>query len=139
MDDDDDELLHHLRGIGDFDGVFDDGDLSAAIGLVRHDLAEAVRFFLREQLGQNPPVRLAGPLHVVVGGADPVTSGAERRYREWEQYADTVTFTSIPGAGHYFITHQPAELARIVVARLEVSGRHAVAGSRDGTRAVAHA
>jgi amino acid adenylation domain-containing protein len=139
IDQDDDELLDHLRSIGGFDGMFDDGDLGAVIGVVRHDLAEAVRFFLREQLGQNPPVRLAGSLHVVVGGADPATIGAEGRYREWEQYADAVTFTSIPGAGHYFIRHQPDELARIVVSRLEDSGRHAVAGSRDGTRTAAHA
>jgi surfactin synthase thioesterase subunit len=105
--------------------------------VVRHDLAEAVRFFLREQLGQNPPDRLAGSLHVVVGGDDPTTLGAESRYREWQQYADVVTFTSIPGVGHYFITHQPAEVARIVVSRLGVPGRHAVAGSRDRTRTTA--
>jgi amino acid adenylation domain-containing protein len=117
VDGSDDQLLGHLRRLGGFEGALLEDDVTAIIGLVRHDLGEAVRYFLRELEGANPGGRLSGPVHVLVGGDDPATVDAADRYRDWGRYAASVTLTSIPAAGHYFNKHQPVEVARIVGAR----------------------
>ncbi|XVQ85644.1 non-ribosomal peptide synthetase [Microbispora siamensis] len=85
----------------------------------RHDVGEASGFFVDAL--ENPPAnRLATPLTVVAGAADPATAGHERNLGGWSLLARTVEIRELPGAGHHFPRTHPAETAALVRA---VAGR----------------
>jgi amino acid adenylation domain-containing protein len=110
------QLFDHMRRLGGFDGALSDDDVNDILRVVRHDLAEAVRFYLREQ--DNPGRPLSCPVHSVVGDDDPATEGYTGRYRDWERYGCGVSLSVVHGGGHYFSKHQPGAVADIVTRRL---------------------
>jgi surfactin synthase thioesterase subunit len=116
-----DDLLQHMRRLGGFDGALADDDVAGILRVVRHDLVEMVRTYLNERdlraRGAEPP-RLSGPVHCVVGDLDPATEGYDERYLDWGRYGSGTTLSVVPGGGHYFCKHQPAEVAAVVAARL---------------------
>ncbi|MEO3785213.1 amino acid adenylation domain-containing protein [Actinocorallia sp. B10E7] len=113
---DQDDLLAHMRRLGGFDGALADEDVEAILRVVRHDLAEMVGLY-RAEAG-TPPRRLAGPVHCLVGDADPATEGYERRFTDWGRYGSGTSLSVVAGGGHYFCKHQPREVARVVLGLL---------------------
>ncbi len=117
----DEQLFGHMRRLGGFDGVLADSDVADILRVVRHDLTEMVGLY-RAEAGQEVP-RLSGPVHCVVGDADPATGGFAELYQDWGHYGSGVTVSVIPGGGHYFCKHQPDAVAGVV-------RRHLTGGAR---------
>ncbi|WP_158088765.1 non-ribosomal peptide synthetase [Thermoactinospora rubra] len=111
-----DDLLAHMRRLGGFDGALADDDIAGILRVVRHDLTEMLQVYLAERDG--PPPKLSGPIHCLVGSADPATEGYETRYLDWARYGAAATLSVIEGGGHYFCKHQPDAVAGIVAERL---------------------
>lgn len=115
-DGDDALLLGHMRGLGGFDGVLDNSDITRILKVVRHDLQEMVRMYLTDL--EHPPVPLDVPVHCVVGGADPATEGFQDRYGDWGRLGSPVSLSVLPTGDHYFCTTDPAGLATHIRTRL---------------------
>lgn len=65
---------------------------------------------------ENPPVRkLSAPVTVVVAADDPITSGFQRRDREWELLAEHVDVHELPEGGHYFVRTKSTQAAGAVL------------------------
>ncbi|MBX6383948.1 MAG: amino acid adenylation domain-containing protein [Microbispora sp.] len=111
-----DDLLAHMRRLGGFDGALADDDIAGILRVVRHDLTEMLQVYLAER--GSPPTKLSGPIHCLVGSADPATEGYETRYLDWARYGAAATLSVIEGGGHYFCKHQPEIVAGIVAERL---------------------
>ncbi|MGW9206026.1 amino acid adenylation domain-containing protein [Embleya sp. NPDC055664] len=107
----DDQLYGTLHALGGFSGALDDTDRHRVLTVVRHDMAEAMRFH-RE--GATDGERLRTPVRAVMGTDDPLTDGHATRYRAWERYAHDVTLHVIDGAGHYFVKDRAKEVARVI-------------------------
>ncbi|QKG19890.1 non-ribosomal peptide synthetase [Actinomadura verrucosospora] len=118
-----DQILEHLRRLGGFDGALDDEDVTGILRVVQHDLAESVRFFLREE--RLPPRPLRGPLHCLVGDRDPATTDHAAGHRRWEPYAGEVTLSVIPDGDHYFCKHRPHAVAAVVMDLLAATAAEA--------------
>ncbi|MFD9722418.1 amino acid adenylation domain-containing protein [Streptomyces sp. NPDC059072] len=116
-----DALYAYMKSLGGFDGALEDSDLQTVLKVIRHDMTQGLRFQIEAEEDRHPP--LATPLVLVIGDADSATEGYEHAYLNWKRYATHVELAEIPGAGHYFVTHQPRALAAIIAGRLGVSGR----------------
>ncbi len=115
------EQLHeHLLRLGGFDGALAQEDVAGILCVVQHDLAESVRFFRRE--ADVAPRPLRGPVHCVVGDADPATENHATAFLRWEPFGSTVTLSVVEGGGHYFSKHQPHDVAAIVTRLLGGAG-----------------
>ncbi len=113
-------IVDFLRQIGGFKDVLDAGTLAAIARMTKHDAMQAATFFAAET---RAPARLDVPLHVVIGGQDPLTPDYARRYLDWRRYSDAVELDVIPDGGHYFVTEHADTLAGLLAARwLPASG-----------------
>ncbi|MGS0894732.1 amino acid adenylation domain-containing protein [Burkholderia stagnalis] len=113
-------IVDFLRQIGGFKEVLDAATLAAIARMTKHDAMQAATFFAAET---RDPARLDVPLHVVIGGQDPLTPDYARRYLDWRRYSDTVELDVIPDGGHYFVTEHADALAGLLAARwLPASG-----------------
>ncbi|MGW7164470.1 amino acid adenylation domain-containing protein [Streptomyces sp. NPDC054884] len=111
-----DSLHAHIKSLGGFDGVLDGSDLRTVLEVLRHDMTQGLRFQIEGEDDRHP--LLDAPLVVVIGDEDPATRGYEHAYTDWKRYAAHVELAEIPGGGHYFVTHQPRELAAVISDRL---------------------
>ncbi|WP_323119076.1 amino acid adenylation domain-containing protein [Burkholderia alba] len=107
-------IVDFLRQIGGFRDVLDPDTLAAIARMTKHDAMQAATFFAAEARGLS---RLDVPLHVVIGGRDPLTPDYARRYRDWLRYSDAVDLDVIPEGGHYFVTEHADALAGLLAAR----------------------
>jgi len=104
-------------------------DFLRAMGFFTEDLDEKERAFLMRAFFQDTQNgedyytaryqdggarKLAAPIVSVIGAADRATELYEERYKEWEEFSDSVSLEVIEGAGHYFQKHQAAELVNII-------------------------
>jgi nonribosomal peptide synthetase DhbF len=107
-------IVDFLRQIGGFKDVLDAVTLAAIARMTKHDAMQAATFFAAET---SQPERLDLPLHVVIGGQDPLTPDYARRHRDWLRYSDTVELDVIPDGGHYFVTEHADALAALLASR----------------------
>lgn len=105
--------LDYLRAMGGFTDVYDRAEQDFLVRALRHDVRQAEDFYTRAY-GDGRPARMAAPILCVVGEKDRATQLYEERYAEWEHFGATVDLAVIPRAGHYFLKHQAAELARVL-------------------------
>lgn len=108
----DGEMFSFISSLGGFDGPLASDDATRILQVLRHDLVEASRFFARGY--ESPGRRLRAPVRCLLGAEDPATATSEDQYREWGMFATSIELTVIPGAGHYFMKHQAAEVADII-------------------------
>ncbi len=106
------DLYAYMKSLGGFDGALSDSDLRTVLNVIRHDMTQGLRFQIEAERAEHPP--LATPLTLIVGDEDSATTGYEHAYRDWKRFAAHVSLAEIPGGGHYFVTHQPGELAAIL-------------------------
>ena len=119
------EVLGVMGGLDDPDGA-DAGDAArneAMLRALRHDARQAEELFAAALEDGSPT--LAAPLLVVMGEKDRTTELYEERYAEWAAFADHVELATVPRAGHYFLKHQPDQLADEVRRALGRWGRGA--------------
>jgi nonribosomal peptide synthetase DhbF len=114
-----DSLYSYMKSLGGFDGALEDSDLRTVLNVLRHDMTQGLRFQLEAEKDRHKT--LAAPLVLVVGDDDTATRGYEHEYVNWKRYAAHVELSEIHGGGHYFVTHQPGELASIISERLAIS------------------
>ncbi|MCC6604438.1 MAG: MFS transporter, partial [Anaerolineae bacterium] len=106
------EIYDSLRALGGFTDVIDPDEQEFLLRSLRHDANQAEAFFTRAF--HRPPVKLAAPITCIVGEMDRATDLYEERYREWAQFGDRVSLAVLPKAGHYFLKHQSATVAKII-------------------------
>ncbi|MGW1373926.1 amino acid adenylation domain-containing protein [Streptomyces sp. NPDC002446] len=112
------KALHaYMTSLGGFDGALDESDLQTVLNVIRHDMKQGLLFQIEVQEGRHE--RLTTPLIAVIGDADSATEGYERDHVRWERYAAHVELLEVAGGGHYFVTHQPKELAALISERFE--------------------
>ncbi|WP_222870843.1 non-ribosomal peptide synthetase/type I polyketide synthase, partial [Micromonospora sp. MP36] len=107
--------LEALRAMGFFTEVFDENEKDFVMRVVLADSAAGEDYYT-DVYATGLPRKLAAPLVCVVGSGDRATELYQERYLEWEFFSDRVSLEVIEGAGHYFAKHQPAELAKIILA-----------------------
>ncbi|GAA3134938.1 hypothetical protein GCM10010466_27230 [Planomonospora alba] len=105
-----------LRMLGALDEDF--GDTEVMLRALRHDVEQAQAWF-SGHLEAADGRRLAAPLLCVIGERDRATELYQERYREWGAFAERVELATIPRAGHYFLKHQAAALARLIDGHLD--------------------
>ena len=93
----------------------------------RHDGQEAVDYFT--QAIDNKHFPLKTPTIFIAGDQDPETENFQERYQEWATFSRQVSLKVVNGGGHYFLKHQAAELAQIIVDSMPV-GRQSEAHAR---------
>jgi hypothetical protein len=59
----------------------------------------------------------------VFGSVDQSTSDFGTAHRRWDRFFESLDFTVIPDAGHYFIKNHAAELAMIIGRNCPTMGR----------------
>ncbi|KAB8141437.1 amino acid adenylation domain-containing protein [Chloroflexia bacterium SDU3-3] len=102
-----------FRSMGGFSDDLDPEEVRRVVRNLRHDSRDAEEYFTR-RLAHADHAPLAAPIVCVVGERDPLTEYYQERFREWELFSGQVRLAVLPRAGHYFIKHRAAELARIV-------------------------
>ncbi len=101
-----------LKSFGFFDEVTDTEQQDFVMANFVREHQEIEDFYT--ELYGAPFRKLKTPLTSVIGEMDRATELYQERYREWEYFSDRVDFAIVPKAGHYFIKHQPGDLARII-------------------------
>ncbi|WP_308250570.1 non-ribosomal peptide synthetase/MFS transporter [Nonomuraea rhizosphaerae] len=117
-----------LRGIGGLTDTLDQDEQAFILRALRHDSRQAEQFYTERCHADDRP----RTLHAlsVVGERDRLTEFHEERHREWDLLCAGTELEVIPDAGHYFLKHQAAELADILV-RWHAR-RRAAADDREG-------
>ena len=108
-------LRDGLLATGGLEGDHDPAATAAALRALRHDFTGAQEWFGRELTRTAP--KLTAPVLCLVGERDRATDLHQERYAEWGAFAERVELAVLPRAGHYFLRHQPAEVAELVAAR----------------------
>lgn len=106
--------LDYLRARGGFADVEEGQDADFVLRNVRHDSREAEEYFTAVT-GDVAAPALAVPVLSVVGQRDRVTELYDERHREWAAYSAHVELAVIERGGHFFVKHQAAELADVLV------------------------
>ena len=104
------EALLVTGGLGD---QLDEAATATIIGAMRHDALQAEEWFGRELAGADRR-RLRCPVLCLVGERDRMTDLYSERYREWGALAERVDVATVPRAGHYFLRHQPEDVASLI-------------------------
>lgn len=105
----DQELFSYLRSIGGFDASLSKAEVSSIIQYFRNDTTAATHYYY--SLMQENNTKLQSPLYCFIGDQDPVTEGYEEEYKNWEEYAQSVSLEIIENGGHYFINEQSSKVA----------------------------
>ena len=106
-----------LRGIGGFTDAVDPAEQAFIVRALRHDSRGADAYFSRYCHDPRHERRLAALC--VVGARDRLTEFYEERHREWNLLCARTDLAVVDDAGHYFLKHQPDELADILVTWIE--------------------
>ncbi|MFC0003440.1 hybrid non-ribosomal peptide synthetase/type I polyketide synthase [Micromonospora siamensis] len=122
--------LEALRAMGFFTEVFDEREKDFVMRVVLADAAMGEDYYTDVYATGLSP-KLSAPIVCVVGGGDRATELYQERYLEWEFFSDRVSLEVIEGAGHYFAKHQPAEVARIILASCDPGVRERQAAGAD--------
>jgi amino acid adenylation domain-containing protein len=101
-----------LKSFGFFDEVTDTAQQDFVMANFVREHQEIEDFYT--DLYAAPFQKLQTPLTSVIGEMDRATELYQERHREWGYFSDCVDFAIVPKAGHYFIKHQPGDLARII-------------------------
>ncbi|MFI6321767.1 amino acid adenylation domain-containing protein [Nonomuraea sp. NPDC050556] len=103
-----------LRATGGLLDDMDEATTDTVLRALRHDSEEAQAWF--GAWLSAPGERLRAPVLCLVGESDLQTRMYEERYQEWAAFAENVSLATIPRAGHYFIRHQPLDIAAAITA-----------------------
>jgi surfactin synthase thioesterase subunit/predicted MFS family arabinose efflux permease len=110
------QALDFLRAMGFFTDLLDPREQAFVMRSFLHDARNGEDYYT-DIYAQREISKLRAPMMCIFGEMDRATELYQERYTEWEYFAETVEMTVIPHAGHYFLKHQPTDLARIIVDR----------------------
>lgn len=117
---DDNGVLAELRKLGGTNAAVlgDDEILRMALPAIRNDYTAA------ETYVQQPGPKLATPITVLTGDADPKTTLDEAR--AWQQHTDGEFDLNVFAGGHFFLADHQREVLRLISTRLAgtFSGHH---------------
>jgi amino acid adenylation domain-containing protein len=108
-------LYDVMRSVGGFAEVIDPAEQEFVMDRMRYDAREAEDYFTWAQTQEN--VSHQAPILCIFGKEDPMTEFYEERILEWEAFSPSVEGVALEQAGHYFIKHQPTQLATIITAQ----------------------
>ncbi|WP_232668741.1 non-ribosomal peptide synthetase/MFS transporter [Pseudonocardia sp. TRM90224] len=89
-------ITDELRALGGLSEALPAGERRRLAAAIRHDAAEAERFY------SASPARPVAPVLAVVGAEDKITEFHSERAHEWAAYGTAVDTAVIAGAGHFF-------------------------------------
>jgi surfactin synthase thioesterase subunit len=113
--DPDARLRAYVKALGGFSEVVDPGEFGFVVRSFRHDGEAAAAYFAAVYAGQQA-MQLRAPIVCIVGDEDPLTRDYARRYREWQRWSARVRLAVVAGGRHYFVKHEAAQVAQILVA-----------------------
>ena len=112
----------YLKKLGGFENALEPEALMFVLRNFRHDVKHTIGYFDRIYKARLSE-KIDAPVFCIVGTDDPFTKNYPRRYKDWDFFSDVVQLIEIEDGGHYFVQHQAAELARIIVDRSATIGR----------------
>ena len=117
---DDDGVIAEVRKLGGTNAAVlgDEEILRMALPAIRNDYRAA------ETYVQRPGPKLATPITVLTGDADPKTTLAEAR--AWQDHTDGGFELKVFNGGHFFLADHQPEVLRLISTRLagQFSGHH---------------
>ncbi|MCB9419971.1 MAG: amino acid adenylation domain-containing protein [Ardenticatenaceae bacterium] len=120
-----------MRSVGGFADLEDPAEQEFVMNRMRYDAREAEDYFTWAQAQTD--VSHKAPILCIVGKEDPMTEFFEERILEWESFSPSVEGVTLEQAGHYFIKHQPAQVAKIITKQAERWQRVRVDNGGGGT------
>ncbi|WP_084195840.1 hybrid non-ribosomal peptide synthetase/type I polyketide synthase [Streptosporangium amethystogenes] len=105
--------LDFLRAMGFFTDALTDEEQAFLMRVFFRDVENGEDYYTA-RYRDGGARKLAAPIVSVIGTADRATELYQERFREWEEFSDSVSLELIEGAGHYFQKHQAAELMDII-------------------------
>ncbi|MFF3559248.1 amino acid adenylation domain-containing protein [Streptomyces sp. NPDC002574] len=112
------EYLSYLRARGGFTELENSEQEQFVLRNVRHDARDAEEYYT-SAYRDSGAAKLKAPVLSVVGSRDRVTELYQERYHEWEHFAEDVSLTVLPKAGHFFVKSHAEPLARTLVEHTE--------------------
>ncbi|MFZ6029473.1 MAG: amino acid adenylation domain-containing protein [Chloroflexota bacterium] len=106
-------IYEGLRALGGFSGEMDAQEREFVVRSLRHDVSESEDYYT-EAYADMQHTRLHTPVLCIAGQRDRSTEFYEEEYLEWDYFTESVSLAVIPNAGHYFLKHQPVELAQAI-------------------------
>jgi amino acid adenylation domain-containing protein len=106
-------IYEGLRALGGFSGEMDAQEREFVVRSLRHDVFESEDYYT-EAYADAQHAKLHAPILCIAGQRDRSTEFYQEEYQEWEYFSQSVDLAVIPNAGHYFLKHQPAELAQAI-------------------------
>ena len=104
------DMLRSIGGIGD---GLTEAELAVGLRALRHDARQSEDLY--STLCHDPTLDRTLPALCVVGERDRITEFPRERHREWNLLCASTDLAVIPEAGHYFLKHQPTQLAESIV------------------------
>jgi surfactin synthase thioesterase subunit/MFS family permease len=102
-----------LSMVGGFSDAIDPAEQEFIVRALRHDSRGADAYFSEHCDGRSQQRRL--PALCVVGEYDRLTEFHTERHHEWNMLYTHTDLAVVPHAGHYFLKHQPDQLAATLV------------------------
>ncbi|MGN6381061.1 MAG: amino acid adenylation domain-containing protein [Dyella sp.] len=109
-----------LKSFGFFDEITDTAQRDFVMSNFVREHQEIEDFYT--ELYAAPYDKLKTPLTCVIGEMDRATELYQERHLEWAYFSQSIDVALISKAGHYFIKHQPEDLAKII--ERGVTGAH---------------
>ncbi len=111
-------IYEGLRALGGYAGEMDAQEREFTVRSLKHDSQESKNYYTAAYALPQPP-RLKAPILCIAGQRDRSTEYYQEEYLEWNRFGSSIDLAVIPGAGHYFLKHQPDELAQAIHAQVQ--------------------
>lgn len=105
------DVVDFLKSLGGLNGALQHDSLDDLIAVFKHDSLQAAEFFINQK---DPTQKIHAPVHIIIGGQDPVTVGYPVHYLDWGKFAHHLSLSVIPSGGHYFVKYQTQALAQLI-------------------------
>ncbi|WP_316179307.1 SDR family oxidoreductase [Bradyrhizobium sp. SZCCHNRI1009] len=109
----DDALQAFLKILGGIDETLDPEATKFVVASFRRD-ALATFDYYRRLNERSINRKLNASIFCLVGDADPLVNGYRKRVKHWAQFTDSVKLAVLKSGGHYFVRHQPVEVAALI-------------------------
>ncbi len=109
--------LEAARTLGGFTDTLEPEEQAFVMRNYFHDSLGGLDYYT-EAYARRDGQKLKAPILSIMGQMDHATEFYEERFKEWEFFGASVDLAVIPQAGHFFVKHQPDELAQIIATQL---------------------
>jgi surfactin synthase thioesterase subunit/MFS family permease len=108
-----------LKSVGGLNDTISPEESKFLLKNLRHDSIQSEEAFTKFYK-DDKKTKIKAPITCVVGGSDRMTEFYQERYKEWEDFSETVDLKVIEFAGHYFQKYQATELSNIIEEKVDI-------------------